>query len=486
MTERTISRPRRFAVLALLCGAALGGGGHAAAGDSADRPNVLFLAVDDLNDWVGFLGGYEGAAQTPHMDALADSGMAFTRAYVSSTVCNPSRAALWTGKRGSTTGVYGQHQRWNANRADRVVSLMQRFGDDGYFVAGAGKIYHHAEWVRRDPGFDKRRPFEYGPHPAPEDRSTAGPIRFGPVDAPASAMPDYQVASFVIDQLQAERERPFFLVAGFFRPHTPLWTPRAYFERYPLDDVKLPKVREDDLDDVPKGGRILADTEKYRAVAESGNWKKVVRAYLASVTFTDAQVGRVLKALENSPHRDDTIVVLWSDHGYHHGEKQHYAKFTPWAESARVPFVMRVPGLTEPGQVSGRPMDSIDIYPTLADLCGIDMDGYQPDGISMRPLLADPDAPWKPAITLLQRKNAAVRDERWTYIRYKDRSEELYDRRNDPGEYHNVAADPALTGVKERLRRQLPENFALDAPQREGHDGYVPPSLREGFEDTPY
>jgi arylsulfatase A-like enzyme len=399
-------------------------------------------------------------------------------------MCNPSRAAFFTGKRASSTGVYGQTQQWDVTRTD-VTSLMQQFKNNGYKVMGGGKVYHHADWVHQDPAFDECLPFHYSGSPEVKDRQTAGDLRFGVVSYNETEMMDYQTASFVIERLQLKQDKPFVMVPGLFLPHNPWWVPQKYFDLYPLDQIVMPEVKADDLDDVPEWGKRLADpTNRYDPVVKSEKVREAVQALLASISFADMQIGRMLDALDTSPYRDNTIVVLWGDNGFHMGEKLHFAKSTLWEESARIPFMMRIPG--QVAQTIDRTVDTIDLYPTLVDLCGLDIGSYQPDGISMRPLIENPGIPWKPAITMLQRKNCSARDDEWTYIRYADRTEELYNRIKDPMEYNNLASNPEFDSVKDRLRAALPANFVYDAPLREGDKGYIPPSLRSGFEDTPY
>jgi arylsulfatase A-like enzyme len=286
---------------------------------------------------------------------------------------------------------------------------------------------------------------------------------------------------FWVQRLRRAEGIPFLMVAGLFHPHQPWWIPQHYFDLYPLDEIVLPEVRADELGVLPAWGRKLAGSpSEYRQVVDSGKWPELVQAYLAAVSFADAQVGRLLEALDHGPHRENTIVVLWSDHGFHHGQKHCFGKSTLWQAAARIPFILRLPGVV-PATVN-RPMDSIDIYPTLVDLCGLAIGGYALDGVSMRPLIDNPEAPWKPAVTELQRKNVAVRDEAWTYIRYDDRTEELYHRAVDPRERRNLAALPEYADVKQRLRVALPRSYAVDALPRKGDDNpYAPPALRPGF-----
>lgn len=230
-------------------------------------------------------------------------------------------------------------------------------------------------------------------------------------------------------------------------------------------------------------GIRLADKEhRYDPVVATGRVAEVIQAYLAAVSFVDNQVGRMVDAIGKSPYADNTIIVLWSDHGYHFGEKFHFAKSTLWEESARMPCIIYAPGVTD-GANCDRPMDTIDIYPTLADLCGI-TPPKDIDGISMVPLLRNPAMEWKPAVTMLQYTNVTVRSDDFRYIRYADGGEELYDHRIDPGEHKNLAANPEYKSTKEKLARHVPESFVIDALPYPFHKGYIPPHIRNEFERT--
>jgi arylsulfatase A-like enzyme len=270
------------------------------------------------------------------------------------------------------------------------------------------------------------------------------------------------VASWACEVLGRRHEKPFFLAAGMFRPHIPWFVPQKYFDMYPLESIVLPAVKEDDLADVPPFARRVALNQHSRhdLVVSSGNWKKAVQAYLACISFSDAMIGRMLDALEKSPERDNTIVVLWSDHGYHLGEKWHWHKQSLWHRATHVPLIMAVPGVTKAGTRCQRPVGLIDLYPTLTELAGIGTPGPL-DGVSLRPLLAEPERSWeRPALVTYGRGNHAVRSERWSYIRYHDGGEELYDRRQDPQEWINLAGRAELAGVKNELRRWVPTQEA--------------------------
>jgi arylsulfatase A-like enzyme/formylglycine-generating enzyme required for sulfatase activity len=437
-------------------------------GTPADPPNVLFIAVDDLNDWTGFLKGHP-AARTPNMDRLARRGVTFTRAYCSAPACNPSRASLLTGVRPASSGVYHNDQPWRPVLRD-AVTLPQHFQAAGYHVVGGGKIFHNSfhdaaswhEWF----------PLSKGDHPAPSDAPVNGipgaaHFDWGPLDVPDEALGDYKTVSRAIDFLNKPHEKPFFLAVGFIRPHLPWYVPRKYFDQFPPSEANRPEVKADDLADVPPAGRAIAKPEgDHRKVLEAGQWNKAVQGYLASIAFTDGQVGRLLDALDASPRGKDTIIVFWGDHGWHLGQKEHWRKFSLWEEATRVPLVVVAPGVSHADSRCDRTVSLMDLYPTLVELAGLPAKGGL-EGESLVPLLKDPKAEWdRPAVTTHGRGNHAVRSERWRYIRYADGSEELYDHDNDPREWTNLAGDPRWAEVKSGLARRLPAHDAPDAPKQ--------------------
>jgi arylsulfatase A-like enzyme len=446
------------------------------------RPNVLFIAVDDLNDWVGPLGGHP-QARTPNLDRLATRGLVFTRAYTAAPACNPSRASILCGLRPSTTGVYHNHQPWR-RALPEAVTLPQHFRAAGYIALGCGKIYHGgmndpASWDEY-PGLGATprpadapappSPTEPAPSPPsarPRPPARTGNLTWGPLDIPEDEMPDARNVAWAADFLGRKHEKPFFLAVGLVRPHLPWRVPRKYFELFSAADVKLPEVKENDLDDVPAAGRRMAAPERdHRAIVEGKRWPEAVAAYLASIAFMDAMLGRLLDAFDRSPHAASTIVVLWGDHGWHLGEKEHWRKFALWEEATRVPLIISAPGVTRPGARSERVVSLLDLYPTLSELCGLPPRAGL-EGQSLAPLLRDPEAAWeRPALMTHGRGNHAVRTERWRYIRYADGSEELYDHQRDPGEWANLAACESLADEKAALRAHLPAQDAADAPGR--------------------
>lgn len=441
--------------------------GEACAQKKADKMNVLFIAIDDLNDWTNYLGGAYQEVETPNLDRLAGRGVFFTRAYCSAPACNPSRASLLCGVGPSTSGVYHNSNPWRVQLPD-AVTLPQHFMAHGYKVHGGGKIFHGAF---KDP----QSWHVYFPRPndpVPEKRPVNGitpatHFDWGPVSVGDEAMGDTQVTDWAVKFLREKHDKPFFLAAGMFRPHLPWYVPQKYFDEYPLSGIVLPKVKEDDLDDIPAAGVKMARPQGDHAkVLATNNWEKAVQGYLASITYVDGQVGRLLDALDNSPYADNTVIVLWTDHGWHLGEKLHWRKFTLWEEAGRVPMVFVVPGLTKPGVRCDRTVSLLDIYPTLADVCGLPV-GDHLEGKSLKPLLENPQAEWdRPVVTTHGRNNHAVRSERWRYIRYADGGEELYDHQSDPMEWTNLAGDPKYAEVKKELARWLPKVNAEEGPRQ--------------------
>jgi arylsulfatase A-like enzyme len=447
-------------------------------------PDVLFIAVDDLNDWVGYLGGHPQTL-TPNIDRLAARGMAFMNAHSPSALCNPSRTALLTGLRPSTTGIYRNAPDWRTVELfDGITTLPKHFRNNGYRTYGAGKIFHAhtfgpggftgfndtSAWDAFYPALDRQLPDEVGPPVRPANRNpVARTFDWSPVVAEDAAMGDGQVVSWVGRQLAAETGSPRFIAAGIYRPHLPWYVPQKYLDLHPLDRVELPAVRADDLDDVPEiARRGEPDTvAAHEWITAEGRWQEGVQAYLASVSFADAMVGRLLDALDASGRADNTIIVLWGDHGYHLGEKGRWHKSTLWEESTHVPLIIVAPGVTVPGTRTSRPVSLMDLYPTLAELAALEIPEHV-EGRSLVPLLKDPSREWDfPAVTTYGYGNHSVRTERYRYIRYADGSEELYDHESDPNEWTNLARDGEYERVKMGLRRALPvENAADLAPPR--------------------
>ena len=426
------------------------------------KPNVLFIAVDDLNDWVGFLDGNRQTI-TPNLDRLAARGVKFNRAYCAAPLCNPSRAALMTGVRPFTSGVYTNGNDWRPVISEDLP-LTTTFRKAGYYLAGAGKIYHESfsrrtEWddYLASPGKD----------PEPVGDTGVGGIKFAPLDCKDEDLREWKVVNYGIEQLQKKHDKPLFLTIGLFKPHMPWNVPRKYYDLHPLDKIVLPEAPPEDLSDIPPAGIKMANPGgDHKQILESGRWKEAVQAYLAAISFTDVQIGRLLDALDKSPERDNTIIVLWGDHGWHLGEKQHWRKFTLWEEATRAPLIFVAPGVTKPGTTSDRTVDFMSIYPTLTDLAGIPTPKHI-EGKSFRSLLANPQAEWSlPAITTFGFNNHAVRTEGWRYIRYANGDEELYDETADPKEWTNLANRPEHAEKKTQLAALLPTTNVPEAPKQ--------------------
>ncbi|HEY2839438.1 MAG TPA: sulfatase [Pirellulales bacterium] len=438
----------------LLCLVSISGQAvHAAEPAKADRPrpNVVFIAIDDLNHWVGHLGRNK-QTKTPNLDRMAGLGVTFTHAYCAAPVCNPSRAALLSGMRPGATGVYDNHHDWR-DVVPVALTLPTAFRGAGYRVTGAGKIYHG--------NFDRDEEWDDYLHskgdPKSESPVSAGPLRpFGPVDQPDSNWADFKSVDYGIAELGKQHDRPFFVAVGLHKPHMAWNVPRKYYDLHPLDQIELPPYQENDLDDVPAGGLAMASPKEHDNIVKAGRWKEAIQGYLAAVSFADAQVGRLLDAIEKSPERNRTIVVLWGDHGWNLGEKHHWRKFALWEETTRAPLIWIAPGVTTAGTRCDRPVDFMSIYPTLCDLCQIAPPKHL-QGRSLRPLLVDPKSPWdRPAITTFGRNNHAVRTEGWRYIHYADGGEELYDEVKDPYEWKNLAGDATYARQKTELAALLP------------------------------
>ena len=444
---------------------------------AADKPNVLFIAIDDLNDWIGVLGGHP-QARTPNLDRLAARGVLFTHAYTAAPACNPSRASLMTGIAPYRSGVYLNSQAWRPPLKD-AVTLPQHFRKFGYWVGGSGKIFHGAfpdppSWDVYWPSQTKNKPDDPSPKAKPANGiPKTGHFDWGPVEEGTAAMGDYKVAEWVSGKLAEKHDTPFFLACGMYKPHLPWHAPRKYFDEFPLDKIELPAFNADDLSDIPPGGIKMAKPDGDHAkVVKHNQWKKAVQGYLANILFMDEQVGRVIDALDRSDYKDNTIVVLWTDHGWHLGEKEHWRKFALWEEATKTPMMWVVPkGVSEAmpeGTKAGtrvdHPVSLLDIYPTLVELAGL---GPNPAlmGDSLAPLLKDPGAKFRGAAVMTHgRNNHAVRTAEYRYIRYEDGGEELYDHRNDELEWKNLARDPNYSKVLEGLRAWIPKENAEDAP----------------------
>jgi arylsulfatase A-like enzyme len=445
---------------------------------TAQQPNVLFIAIDDLNDWVGCLGGHPQSI-TPNLDRLAASGVLFRNAHCAAPSCNPSRTSIFCGEPPHRSGLYQNMQKLREVMPNAEL-LPSYFSRHGYRSAGSGKMLHYiidpVSWDDYYPKKESDNPFPrtFNPPNRPISLLRGGPWQYVETDWSSLDVSDEEyggdwlVTKWIGEQLQKTQAKPFFLACGIYRPHEPWFVPKKYFEPFPLENIQLPLgYKENDLDDIPGAGQRLARNRYFAHIQEQKQWRQAIQAYLASIHYADAMLGRVLDELEKSPARDNTIVVLWSDHGWHLGEKEHWQKFTGWRVCTRVPLILRVPkgapGLPEgtpAGSICDAPVSLVDLYSTLTDLCGLP----QKSGISSRslkPLLRDPNSEWPyVAITHLDNpQNYALSSDRFRYIHYQSGDEELYDIKTDPHEWTNLANNSEYLTQLEELRAFVPKDI---------------------------
>lgn len=456
-----------------------GCGGSLMRRGSADRPNILFIAVDDLNDWIGCLGGHP-QVKTPNMDRLAASGVLFSNAHCASPACNPSRTAIMTGLSPHKSGLYenGQKMRDILPDAELLPHYLTRHG---YWSGGSGKILHYFidadSWDEYYPAKETENPFPRTLYPEnrPVSLKRGGPWQYvetdwGGLDATDEEFGgDWLVSKWIGEQIHKTREKPFFLACGIYRPHEPWFVPQKYFDMFPLEDIQLPPgYKADDLEDLPPSGQRRGPNRYFAHIREQGQWRQGVQGYLASIAFADAMIGRVIDALESSPAADNTVVVLWGDHGWHLGEKQHWQKYTGWRVCTRIPLMIRVPkgtpGLpqgTQAGGICTRPVNLLDLFPTLTELAGLPAKEDN-DGESLVPLLKNPAGKGRSvSVTHLHYPNEySLSAERWRYIHYRNGDEELYNIATDRFEWHNLAGKPEYADQLERMRALAPKKFA--------------------------
>jgi arylsulfatase A-like enzyme len=336
-------------VLRALVGAGLVFAGTANAAPQKKPYNVLMISVDDMNDWTGFMRSYP-SAKTPNIDRLAEAGSYFFNAHAASPLCNPSRTAVLTGMRADHTGIYGNSYSYISVLKDRLT-LPRHFRNNGYYTCGSGKLFHsdycdHQDWdeylLKSDDVIPKKQQ---------NKEEKYGKARWAKLNVDDAAMDDAKMVNYAIDKLNQKHDRPFFVHCGLYRPHLPWNVPKKYFDMHPLDNITLPEVPQNDLNDIPPAGLAMIKSTRgtWKELVEKGKWKEAVQAYLAAHSFADAQVGRLLVALEQSPYADNTIVLLWGDHGWHLGEKEHWTKNTLWERASRAPLIIMVPGMTKPG-----------------------------------------------------------------------------------------------------------------------------------------
>ncbi|MGB0370064.1 MAG: sulfatase [Opitutales bacterium] len=488
-----------------------------------ERPNVLFIMCDDLNDWVLHPEGHP-KVHVPNIDRLREQSVNFTNAHVVIPVCGPSRKILFSGLYPHSFDSYF-FGAWKASPILRnSVPIPQHFRNNGYSAFGTGKLLHEGQGG--DFYDDYGMGVDYGPWPGktgknkvtwvhPDLLEKYGNVRhhdllYGSLanipdwsqntdpklpktqgwfyksgrpfhyvsEEDRDPMPDEISVQFAIEKLQQNHDKPFFLGVGLMRPHTPLINPQKYFDLYPIESVTTPPVKEDDLDDVAEAlkKRWTRSFTKFQNIKGKGGWKEWIQAYMASVSFVDDQVGALLDALEASPYAGNTVIVFTSDHGYHLGEKGAMQKWHLWNESTRVPYFIHAPGFEGNGQEVSHPVTTIDIYPTLADLCGLPMDpntgksGLPLDGHSLRPFLESPQSKeWGgPAVAYMAVGRSmqdqkgwdigphhSVQSERYRFTLTANGEEELYDHEYDPHEWINLAENPEYAEIKNRMLNEM-------------------------------
>lgn len=447
-----------FGVLSVL---AVQSAGRAIAEDH--RPNVLMICIDDLNDWVGFLGGHPQVS-TPNMDALARRGISFSNAHCAVPVCSASRVSVMSGFAPTTHGSYELGPCYTELPALAEAPTIQRyFKNNGYFTIAGGKVLHHG--FKGDISDDIDRPLGRKKSPRPKKRMNrpadwSGAWDWGAYPENDSEMADIQLAKNAANVLHESMDKPFFMSVGFFRPHVPLFVPAKWFDLYDSKNIVLPESPKSDLEDLPENFLDInnyAVAPTHAEVLKHGKQTSLTHAYLASISFVDHCVGILLNALASSSYADNTIVVLWSDHGFHLSEKQHWAKRTLWEESTRVPLLFIGPGIA-PKSICDEPCSLLDVYPTLAELCGLPPNSIL-EGESLMPQIQDPTkARKKPAITSSYYGNHSIRSKDWRLVVYADGNEELYDHRSDPNEFHNLSGERKHQAVRDQLFRWLPKN----------------------------
>jgi hypothetical protein len=447
----------------------------------AARPNVLFIAVDDLNHWVGYLGR-NPQTKTPNIDRLARMGVAFRHAYCAVPACEPARGAMLGGRRPWTTGLYSNGDKWKTILPEGQ-GFTAPFLRAGYRVSGAGKIYHGdqyfpSEWTEY---MDSRGLSATGAGVGKND-GFHEPMKH---DLKDEDLMDWHTVNYCIERLNRQSDQPFLVACGLHKPHLPFTVPRKYYDLFPLEGIQLPPYKADDLADVPPAGvRMAKPGGDHAQFLRDGNWKNAIQSYLATIAYTDMNIGRLLDALDRSPQRDNTIIVFWGDHGWSLGEKDHWRKFALWEEPTRAPFIVVAPGVTRPGGMSSRPVDFMCVYPTLCELAGLPVPAHV-EGRSIVPLLRDPQAPWElPAMTTHGYMNHTVRTEGWRYIRYADGSEELYDEARDPYEWTNLALKPEHAATKAQLAKWLPTTNAPHRGPGKADEGDEPEAVRKKNKKT--
>lgn len=452
--------------------------GAACANKTPEQPyNVLLIFSDDLNNWTSVMGGHPQVI-TPNIERLAQRSMIFTNAHCPSPACAPSRASIMTGYYPPTTGVFDNSGNFRETPGlSNTLTIPQYFSKHGYQTAAAGKIFHMPRGAEKEPmplsddvSWDEHYAGLVGTQaPIPFPQQTLNiPVNdyfsknfvWGASPVPVEETYDYLLTQYTNDFLQKKHEKPFFMACGLFRPHLSWFAPQEFFDLYDLNNIILPEIKEDDLEDLPEAAIKMIKPLVHDALLEQGRWKEAVRAYLANISYADYCIGQLLDAIENSDYNDNTIIVLMGDHGWHLGEKEHWTKFTLWERSTLTTFMMSVPGMA-PGRTHA-PVNLNDLYPSLVDLCRLP-EKKDLHGNSLTPLLMDPSTNWPyAALTWFgNEKNYAIKDAYWRYIRYEDGSEELYNHEMDPNEWYNLAGHEKYDKIIESLKEKGKKTYSF-------------------------
>ena len=456
---------------------------------AAQKKNVLFISIDDLNDYISPLDNHPGI-KTPNFDRLSKRSVTFANAHCAAPACHPSRVAVMTGVHPVRSGIYrnmfrahGPRWRHESKVLENVVVLSQHFRDHGYWAAGGGKIFHTLQWTPGDSQNDPDAWDEYrgdpldpisGDWPRPESTEIdqnegfigKRPLRnhyFGAaaIEKDDQTYGDHLVVDWAIERMKEKGDQPLFLAVGLFRPHIPFEVSQKWFDLYPIEKVRLPMYLKNDLEDARPHGRI----HWHQWVSQNKQWKHLSRGYLASISYVDHQVGRLLDALDSSSLKENTIIVLWTDHGFHIGEKENWEKFALWDQTTRVPLFIHAPGVSKDGVKTRYPVTLTDLYPTLCELAGLPVP-EQCDGKSLVSQLRNPEKRGKSlSLTSFQFQgdsdpSHAVSDRRYRLIQYPDGFEELYDLEKDSHEFHNLSEDLNFSEVKKRLSLGIPSKSA--------------------------
>ncbi|MCX6326139.1 MAG: sulfatase [Bacteroidia bacterium] len=458
-------------------------------GYSQDKPNIVIIAVDDWNDWVGPMGNRQ--VKTPNLDKLAKMGVTFHNAQTPAHFSTPSRTAILTGLYPATTGCYADEV--FLYDYPELVTLPKMFNNSGYEVVGGGKVFHHM------PGYLDLAAYDYYYHWNPNEKkkgwglnSWSSENKATPKQIPVTdvakvmnysnfdfvalpneleeEMADTKCFNWAAEYLSGKHSKPFLMTVGSYAPHKANYVPKKYFDLYPLEKIQLPIVKEDDLDDVPEVARNRMMSEWNKKYSKLSGLDKprerIVQAYLAACSYADAMVGKILAALEKGGYQENTIIVLWSDNGYHLGEKKHYAKHTLWQRTTNIPYFIAGPGIPHGGNHYGA-VSTIDTYPTLLELAGISTK-IKLDGISLVPVLKKPlKNDDRTVVTSFSSTNFSAVNSEWRYISYGKDGEELYDIKNDPNEWNNLASKPAYLEAMNKMRKQIPQSPLKPATDKE-------------------